>query len=185
MPRLDHRRVGLRDLFLGFLVVSLCGFGGPMVWARRTIVERRAWLDDIEFAEILSFCQFLPGPNVVSIAVCVGARLRGGRGALAALAGFILIPWTLGFAIGALCLAYAHVAVVQGALRGIAAVAAGMIVGAGLRLLLALRARPAGMLCAALAFAGLALAKLSLPLVVAVLVPLSIAAAGRRNPVTA
>src|SRR5712672_3967419 len=96
------------------------GFGGPIVWARRIIVEERGWLGDAEFADILSFCQFLPGPNVVSVTVCIGARFRGPAGALAALAGFILIPWTVGFALGALYLHYTHVAVMQNAMRGVA-----------------------------------------------------------------
>src|SRR4051794_23829350 len=83
-------RVTLPALFIAFLKVSLCGFGGGLVWARRMVVERQRWLDDAEFADILSLCQFLPGPNIASITVCVGTKLRGTRGAAAALAGFIL-----------------------------------------------------------------------------------------------
>jgi len=41
-------------------------------------------MDDQEFAEILTLCQLMPGPNIVGIAVCVGARLRGATGALTA-----------------------------------------------------------------------------------------------------
>jgi len=40
----------------------------------------------------VSLCQFLPGPNIVGIAVCVGTKLRGTVGAIAAVAGFLLIP---------------------------------------------------------------------------------------------
>ncbi|MBV9587751.1 MAG: chromate transporter [Alphaproteobacteria bacterium] len=85
-------RVTLGALFAAFLKTSMYGFGGPIVWARRIIVEERRWLGDGEFADILSFCQFLPGPNVVSVTVCIGAKFRGPAGALAALAGFILVP---------------------------------------------------------------------------------------------
>src|SRR5690348_11445477 len=98
--------IGLGALFFGFLKVSLCGFGGPVLWARRILVDRQRWFDDREFAELLSFCQFLPGPNIVSLSVCVGARFRGAAGALAALAGYILVPWSLGFALAALYLSY-------------------------------------------------------------------------------
>src|SRR4051812_49865278 len=98
--------ITLPALFVTFLQISMLGFGGPIVWARHFLVERRNWLNDAEFAEILSFCQFMPGPNVVSITVCVGARFCGAAGALAALAGFILIPWTVGFAVRALLLHY-------------------------------------------------------------------------------
>jgi chromate transporter len=167
----------LGALFGAFLKVSMYGFGGPIVWARRIIVEERGWLGDAEFADILSFCQFLPGPNIVSVTVCIGARFRGPAGALAALAGFILIPWTVGFALGGLLLSYAQAAVLQGILRGIAAAAAGLIIATGIRLLMPHRQRPVALAFAALAFAGLAVLRLPLLVVVLGLVPLSIALA--------
>src|SRR5436305_12359614 len=89
--------VTLPQLFVTFLKVSLCGFGGPIVWARRFIVEQQHWLTDQEFADLLGLCQFLPGPNVASITVCLGSRLPGPAGALAALAGVNVIPWSSGF----------------------------------------------------------------------------------------
>jgi chromate transporter len=174
-----HPRVTLPALFLAFMEVSLCAVGGPLVWARRMMIEKRHWLSDQEFAEVLSFCQFLPGPNVVSLTVCIGARFRGAAGALAALSGFVVIPWSVGFAVGAILLSHAHAAVLQGMLRGIAAAAAGLIIGTGVRLLLPQRRKPAALLFAALAFAGLALVHLPLLLIVAVLIPLSVATAGR------
>ena len=174
-------RITLLALFAAFLEVSLCAVGGPLVWARRMTVEKRRWLSDQEFAEMLSFCQFLPGPNVVSLTICIGAKFRGVAGALAALSGFVVLPWTAGFALGAVLLSYAQAAALQGMLRGIAAAAAGLIIGTGLRLLLPQRRRPTALLFAGLAFAGLAFARLPLLLVVAVLIPLSIAAAGRES----
>jgi len=170
-------RITLPALFFAFLKVSMLGFGGPIVWARRILVEERRWLADAEFADTLSFCQFLPGPNVVSITVCVGAKFRGPPGALAGLAGFILIPWGVGFAIGVALLSYDHTVVLQGVLRGIAAVAAGLLIATGLRLLRPHRRRPVALAFAALAFAGLGIAKLPLLAVVLGLVPLSIALA--------
>jgi chromate transporter len=168
-------------LFGTFLKVSLYGFGGPIVWARRVLIEERRWLSDSEFAEILSFCQFLPGPNVVSMTVCIGAKFQGAAGALAALAGFVLLPWTLGFAIGVVVLSYAQTALLQGILRGVAAAAAGMIIATGIRLLLPHRRRPVALAIAALAFTGLAAARLPLLTVVVGLVPVSIAMAGRES----
>jgi chromate transporter len=178
LRRRPSAEVSLSALFVAFLKVSLCAFGGPLVWARRMVVERQGWLDDREFAEMLSFCQFLPGPNVVSLTVCIGTRFRGGAGALAALAGFVAIPWTLGFAAAALYLRFAHIGVLQHILHGIAAAAAGLIIGTGIKLLLPHRRRPVAWLFAALAFSGLAFAHLPLLFVVAVLVPLSVAVAG-------
>jgi len=164
-------------LFLGFLKVSMYGFGGPIVWARRILVEERQWLGDSEFAEILGFCQFLPGPNVVSMTVCIGAKFRGPVGALAGLAGFVLLPWTVGFAVGIVVLSYAQRALLHGILSGVAATAAGLIIATGLRLLLPHRRRPVALAVAALAFGGLAVAKLPLLIVVVGLVPVSIAMA--------
>ncbi|MBV9153401.1 MAG: chromate transporter, partial [Alphaproteobacteria bacterium] len=164
-------RVTLGALFAAFLKTSMYGFGGPIVWARRIIVEERRWLGDGEFADILSFCQFLPGPNVVSVTVCIGAKFRGPAGALAALAGFILVPWTVGFALGAFFLSYAQAPALQGILRGVAAAAAGLIIATGIRLLMPHRHRPIALVFAALAFAGLALVKLPLLIAVLGLVP--------------
>jgi chromate transporter len=167
----------LGALFLAFLKVSMYGFGGPIVWVRRILVEERRWLNDRDFADILSFCQFMPGPNVVSITVCIGAKFRGAAGALVALAGFILVPWTVGFALGALLLSYAQTPLLQGILHGVAAAAAGLLVATGIRLLLPHRHRLIALVVAALAFTGLALAQLPLLVVVLGLVPLSIALA--------
>jgi chromate transporter len=175
-------RVTLPALFVTFLQISMIGFGGPIVWARRFLVERQRWLDDQEFAEILSLCQFLPGPNVVCITVCVGSKFRGPAGALAAVAGFILIPWTVGFALGALFLHYTQIALMQNMMRGVSAVGAGLIIATGIRLLRPQRSRKMALLFAGLAFAGLAFAKLPLLPLVLVLVPLSIAAAYYERP---
>src|ERR1700733_3957033 len=98
--RLPEEPVSLASLFLPFLQVSLFGTGGGIVWAYRIAVERRSWLAEQDFTDILSLCQFMPGPNVVGIAVCVGAKLRGLSGAIAAVFGFIVIPWTVGFSLG-------------------------------------------------------------------------------------
>src|ERR1700722_9992393 len=114
----SEERVTLGALFTEFLKVSLCGLGGGLAWAHRSAVEQRRWISEEEFADILSLCQFMPGPNVVGIAVCVGAKRRGSAGAIAATAGFVVIPWTIGFSLGVLLLQYAHVAALQNILGG-------------------------------------------------------------------
>lgn len=170
-------RVPLTALAAAFLTVSLFGFGGGIVWTRRIAVERRSWLGEAEFLDIVSLCQFMPGPNVVGIAVCVGARLRGAAGVLAALAGFLLIPWTAGLALGVICLEYAHTPLLRNILGGVSATAAGLLVATGLRLFLPHRRRPAAIVFAALALALMAFSKLPLPVVLFMLAPLSIATA--------
>jgi chromate transport protein ChrA len=75
-------RVPLGALFLACLKVSLLGLGGSLVWARRIVVDQKRWMDDREFADTLTLCQFMPGPHIVGITVCVGSRLRGSIGAI-------------------------------------------------------------------------------------------------------
>src|SRR5215471_10961936 len=95
-------QASLPMLFIGFMKVAFCSVGGGsgIVFARRVVVEQRRWIDYREFADILSLCQFLPGPNIVGIAVCVGTRVRGLAGALSCLAGFTVIPVTISFILG-------------------------------------------------------------------------------------
>jgi chromate transporter len=178
-PELEQA-VPLIALFTAFLIVSPCGVGGGggIVWARRIAVENRRWINDREFADIVSLCQFMPGPNIVGIAVCVGAKMRGAIGTIAALSGFLLIPWAVGLALGLLCLEYAHLTILRNILGGIAASAAGLLVATGIRLLLPHRRRPAGLLFAGLAFGLIAFGGLPLLAVLFGLVPLSIAVAG-------
>jgi chromate transporter len=171
-------RVSLSALFIGFLKVSLCGFGGGLVWARRVVVEQCQWMDEQEFAETLTLCQLMPGPNIVGIAVCVGAKLRGATGAVSAVAGFILLPWTVGLAVGGVVLQYAEIAVLQNILSGLSASAAGLLIGTGLRLLMPHRNRRTVLLFAGLAFAGMVFTRLPLPIVLLALAPISIAVTG-------
>ena len=130
-------QVHLGALFTAFLTISLCGVGGGsgIIWARRITVETRRWVTDGEFADIVSLCQFMPGPNIIGIAVCVGAKMRGAIGAIAALCGFLVIPWTVGLALGLLYLQYANLTAVRNILGGIATSAAGLLIATGARLL--------------------------------------------------
>jgi chromate transporter len=173
----SDERVTIAALFTEFLKVSLCSFGGGLVWARRSVVDQRHWMSEHEFADTLSLIQFLPGPNVIGIAVCVGTKLRGAIGALAALSGFVLIPCTMGFALGALYLQSANLPVVQNILRGVSDVAAGLLIATEIRLLMPHVGRPAAVLFAALAFAGIVFTKTPLLIVLLALAPLSIAVA--------
>lgn len=175
------RPVPLVTLFTAFFTVSLCGFGGGIVWARRIAVEQRQWINEEEFADIVSLCQFMPGPNIVGIAVCMGAKLRGFSGVVAAVSGFVLIPWAIGFVLGALYLQRAHLAVGQNVLGGVSAAAAGLLIATGIRMLIPHCGRPAALLVAALAFGLMTFAKLPLLGILFGLIPLSIAVTGIGN----
>jgi chromate transporter len=175
-----EQTVPLTALFMAFLAVSLYGVGGGggIIWARRVAVEKRRWISDSEFADIVSLCQFMPGPNIVGIAVCVGAKMRGTIGTIAAVSGFLVIPWIIGLSVGLLFLEYAHLTVLRNVLGGIAAAAAGLLIATGIRLLLPHRRRPTALLFAVLAFGLITFAKLPLLVVLFGLVPLSIGVAG-------
>ena len=86
VERKRSETVPLGTLFIAFLKVSLYGVGGGggLVWSRRIAVDQRRWITEQDFGDIVSLCQFLPGPNIVGIAVCVGTNLRGTVGAIAA-----------------------------------------------------------------------------------------------------
>jgi chromate transporter len=172
-------RVTLPALFIACLKISLYGIGGGggLVWARRIAVEERRWISEHDFADIVSLCQFMPGPNIVGIAVCIGTRLRGSIGAIAAVAGFLVIPWVIGFSIGVWYLQQSHHPILQHILGGVAATAAGLMIATGLRLMTPYRRRPAAVLFAALAFGLMAFTKLPLLVVLFSLTPLSIGVA--------
>ena len=160
------------DLFVAFTFLALQGFGGVIAVAQRVLVERRHWLTREEFIEILAVAQVLPGPNVCNVAVMIGDRFFGWRGAFAALAGMMMFP--LAIVLGA-TVVYAHCAfnpAVAGALRGMGAVAAGLILGTALKLAAALGSNPMGVrVCVLLAGSVfVAAALLRLPLVWVLLV---------------
>src|ERR1700687_786186 len=83
---------GLIALFVAFAKMSLAGFGGVMVWARRGIVDQHRWMTADEFNETHALCHFLPGPNVVNLSVVFGSRFRGIAGGIAAFAGLLGPP---------------------------------------------------------------------------------------------
>ena len=167
----------LGGLFIEFFKVSLLGFGGGIVLAHRAAVERRRWLTETEFADALTLCQFMPGPNVVGIAVCVGAKTRGALGALTAFTAFAVLPGTIGFILALIYLGQTRIPLIQNILSGISAAAAGLLLATGLRLLRPHWRNPRVVAFAGLAFVGLAIARLPLLLVLAALAPLSMTAA--------
>ncbi|HEX7689744.1 MAG TPA: chromate transporter [Burkholderiaceae bacterium] len=174
------------ELFRVFTRLALQGFGGVLPVAQRELVERERWLTREQFVEMLAVAQVLPGPNVVNLSLMFGDRAFGWRGGLAALAGMLAAP--LGVVL-VLTLVYLHFAsdpVVAGALRGMGAVAAGLILSTGLKLLTALRRNVLGA-GLAWAFAGatvLAIAVARVPLIwaLAVLGGAAFALAWRRLP---
>ena len=124
-----------KQLFIGFSKIGMSGFGGVLPWARRTLVEREKILTSEEFSAILGICQIVPGPNVVNLAVCVGSRFGGARGAVAAVLGLTLGPIAIVMLLATLYEHYSHLDTVQGFLRGISAVGVGLIASTGFKML--------------------------------------------------
>ena len=124
-----------KQLFIGFSKIGMSGFGGVLPWARRTLVEREKILTSEEFSAILGICQIVPGPNVVNLAICVGSRFGGARGAVAAVLGLTLGPIAIVMLLATLYEHYSHLDTVQGILRGISAVGVGLIASTGFKML--------------------------------------------------
>jgi chromate transporter len=81
------------QVLLAFLKLGLTSFGGPIAhlgYFRHQFVERRRWLDDAEFAELVALCQFLPGPASSQVGIAIGLKRAGPLGAVAAWLGFTL-----------------------------------------------------------------------------------------------
>jgi chromate transporter len=116
------------DLFLAFFRITLSGFGGTLPWTRRMFVEKKRWMTAEEFNDVYALCQFLPGPNIVNLTTVFGSRMRGLTGAMAAWAGFLLVPFCTMLAAGILYERYGDVEVVRRILSGVAPAAAGLII---------------------------------------------------------
>lgn len=132
------------DLFVSFTLLALQGFGGVLAVVQRELVERKRWMTPAQFVEDWAVAQILPGPNVINFCLMIGGRYFGLAGALAALAGMLVAP--IGVLL-VLALAFGGVsdqAWAQGALRGMGAVAAGMIAATGIKLISALTFNPMG-----------------------------------------
>jgi chromate transporter len=153
-----RRPAGCAALFVAFTRLAMQGFGGVLPVAHRTLVEQERWLSPQQFVELLTLGQVLPGPNIINMAIVIGDRFFGWRGALAACAGLLLLPM---FIVLGLAIAYqqqaAHPAV-AGALRGMGAVAAGLVVATAVKLARTLRGNPLGLpTCAAIGLAAFGL----------------------------
>lgn len=116
------------DLFLAFVRITVSGFGGALPWTRRMFVEQKKWLTPDEFNDAYAICQLLPGPNIVNLAAVFGARARGATGAIAAWAGFLLLPFAVMVAAAVFYQHFGEVRQVRGVLAGVAPAAAGLLV---------------------------------------------------------
>lgn len=138
-----------RELFVAFTRLALQGFGGVLAVAQRELVERLRWMDREQFVELLAVSQVLPGPNIINLALMFGDRHFGWRGAVAAVAGLLTVPLIIVLTLAALYAHYAHVPQVAGALRGMGAVSAGLVLATAFKLAATLRRNALGLPLAA------------------------------------
>lgn len=127
------------DLFWSFNALALQGFGGVLAIVQRELVDKKRWLTLDQFAEDWAVAQVMPGPNVMNLSLMIGGRHFGWSGAAAALAGMIVAPVVVVLLLAALVGQYAEAEALQGVMRGLAAVSAGMIASLSLKMMRALK----------------------------------------------
>lgn len=157
----------LSELFWAFTWLALQGFGGVLAIVQRELVDKKKWLTREQFIEDWAVAQVLPGPNVVNLCLMIGDRYFGVRGGLVALAGMLTFPLLIVLVLAWLVTGNADSAQLQGVLRGMGAVAAGMITATGLKLWPALKTNaltaPVCIVLATITF--IAIAVLRMPLI--------------------
>jgi len=168
---------GLIELFVAFAKMSLAGFGGVLVFARRGIVEQHRWMTAEEFNETFALCHFLPGPNIVNLSVVFGSRFRGVAGSIAAFAGLLGPPLVIMILLAALYARFGEIVALRRILAGVSCAAVGLLMSVVFRMLMPLLRKrdAAGMAVLLAVFVAIGLLRLPLPAVLGVAIPLSIA----------
>ena len=174
VPPAPHPSVS--ELFTAFFSMALHGFGGVLPWARRAIVEDKRWMTAQEFNEAFAVAQFLPGANIVNLAVVFGGRLHGAAGAAVALAGLLIPPVVIVLTLGVLYARYGDAEALQRVLAGVASAAAGLILAIVVKMTQPLlRTLSPAPVVAVAAFVAVGVLRYPLPWVLVVLAPISIA----------
>jgi chromate transporter len=167
----------LTALFIAFAKMSLAGFGGVLVWARRGIVDQHKWMTAEEFNEAYALCHFLPGPNIVNFTMVFGSRFRGIAGGVAAFAGLVGPPVVVMTILGVLYQRFGEIEVLRRILAGVSCAAVGLLIAVVFRMMMPLiRKRDVvGLVVLAAVFVTIGLLRLPLPAVLLVAIPISIA----------
>jgi chromate transporter len=169
---------GAFALFVAFAKMSLAGFGGVLVFARRAIVDKHRWMSADEFNETFALCHFLPGPNIVNLSVVFGARIRGLTGSVAAFVGLLAPPFLI---VTTLAVLYAHfgdIPALRRVLNGVSCAAVGLLLAVTWRMMLPLLKRrdPVALVMLIAVFVAVGIMQWPLPQVLLATIPLSIAA---------
>jgi len=178
IPAAHVQPPGLLALFLAFARMSLAGFGGVLVFARRAIVEQHRWMTADEFNETFALCHFLPGPNIVNLSMVFGARLRGITGGIVAFAGLLLPPTLIMTVLAIVYARFGNVEVLSRILAGISCAAVGLLIAVVYRMMTPLlkRMEPIALLLMLGVFLAIGVLRLPLQAVLLVAIPVSIGA---------
>lgn len=122
-------------IFTAFALIGISSFGGGLVaYLRDVVVDREKWLSKDEFLGALEIGQTLPGLNSTNVAIIVGRKLRGPRGATAAALGLILPGVAVLIILGLLYVRFHNNPDVAAALAGVAAAAVGLLLQVTLKI---------------------------------------------------
>jgi chromate transporter len=167
----------LVTLCIAFAKMSLAGFGGVLVFARRAIVEQHRWMTAEEFNETFALCHFLPGPNIVNLSMVFGSRFRGIAGGIAAFIGLLGPPALIMTVLAMLYARFGDVDALRRILAGVSCAAVGLLLSVVFRMMMPLvRKRDAvGLIILLAVFVAIGVARLPLAAVLLVAIPLSIA----------
>lgn len=170
----------LAELFLGFLCIGARSFGGVLPAAQHVMVEKRHWLTPEDFMETVGLCQALPGPNIGNASVVLGKRWFGLGAAVVAFLGLFALPylWVLGLAL--VYTPWAAHPLVSAAVTGVGASGAGLFIASAVKLGRPIAGKPAALALIAGCFVAVAIARVSLLVVMPIALTVGIVLARRR-----
>ena len=122
----------LATIFVSFLKIGMFTFGGgyamlPLI--ERELITKRKWIEQKEFLDLLTLAQSVPGPIAVNTAVFVGYKVRGLRGAAAALLGTVTSSFVIILAIAIFFAGIRQNPVVDAAFKGMRPAVVALIIG--------------------------------------------------------
>lgn len=168
-------QVSLSTIFLCFLRLGTTSFGGGTVgWTHREVVERREWISEEKFLQILTVAQVLPGANPVNLAVYVGLQLRGRLGATVAALGVIAIPFCIILALGVIYARLSGIHAVTTMIAGLACVGVASMMVTSFKAAKRLKGQVGQILVAVGVFAAVGIFHISMVAVVLIALPVSI-----------
>lgn len=164
------------QLFLGMQQVALSSFGGGLsAWSERIVVEDRHWMSKEEFITGLTVARLFPGPNQINMAVYIGSRFHGLSGAVVALLGILLLPFSVLLLLG-LSYYYLHATLaVDRVLAGVITASAGMALSMGFKIAGAYTRDPVALLLAGVSFIAMSVFHVRLVPLVLVAGPVAMA----------